>query len=83
MTCLCDTLYSEGESNKSRTEYQIGDIDLTKALVPEEEAADEDGAESFDFDELMKDHNGSTNFGPADASLDAFAAEADESLDVS
>lgn len=79
VTCLCDTLYSEGESDKSRTEYQIEDIDVTKALIPEESASDDDVVENdgFDFGNLMDDHNTSTDFGSADASLEAFMMEAD------
>ena len=79
VTCLCDTLYSEGESDKSRTKYQIEDIDVTKALIPEESASDDDIVENdgIDFGNLIDDHNTSTDFSSADASLEAFMMEAD------
>ena len=85
VTCLCDTLYSEGESEKSRTEYQIEDIDITKFLIPEEGSGDEDSVENenFDFSDLIGDHSVSMHFGSVDASVEEFVMEADAILDNS
>ena len=85
MTCLCDTLYSEGESEKSRTTYQIEDIDAVNASIPEEGSSDEDSVEndSFDFEQLMNDHSTSMDFGSADASVEAFHMDANGILDDS
>lgn len=83
VTCLSDTLYSEGESDKSRTEYQIEDIDVTMSLIPDENSSDDDGTDGFDIGELMDDHNAAMGFGAADASVETFGMEADAILDDS
>ena len=83
VTCLCDTLYSEGESEKSRTTYQIEDIDAINASMPEDGSGDEDSVEneSFDFEQLMNNHSTSMDFGSADASVEAFDMDANGILD--
>lgn len=84
VTCLCDTLYSEGESEKSRTDYQIEDIDVTNALIPEEGSGDEDTVENeelFDFEQLMNDHSASIDVSSSDASVKAFDVDANGILD--
>jgi hypothetical protein len=83
VTCLCDTLYSEGESEKSRTTYQIEDIDAVNASIPEDGSGDEDSVEieSFDFEQLMNDHSTSMDFDSADASVEAFDMDANGILD--
>lgn len=83
MTCLCDTLYSEGESEKSRTTYQIEVIDAVNASIPEDGSGDEDSVEteSFDFEQLMNDHSTSMDFDSADASVEAFDMDANGILD--
>jgi hypothetical protein len=78
VTCLSDTLYSEGESDKSRTEYQIEDIDTIKSLIPDESTNDEDGSESFDLSYLMNGQGAPMDFD--DASAAAFDLEADSLL---
>ena len=85
VTCLCDTLYFEGESEKSRTTYQIEDIDAVKASIPEEGTGDEDSGEneSFDFEQLLNNHSRAMDFGSADPSVEAFDIDANEVLDDS
>ena len=76
VTCLCDTLYSEGESEKSRVEYQIEDIDISKSLIPEEGSSDGDVADDFDFGDMLEDHDLAMDFRTA-----SFDVEADSILD--
>lgn len=84
VTCLCDTLYSEGESEKSRTEYQIDDIDITKSLLPEEGSGDDDSIENeelFDYEQPMNNHNTSMDVSSSDALVKAFDMDANGILD--
>ena len=81
VTCLSDTLYAEGESEKSRIEYQLEDIDVTKGLVPDEGASDEEGTESFDLSDMLDEHNTSMDFGTANPSLEAFTMDVDSVFD--
>lgn len=88
MTALCDTLYAEESSTKSRAAHHIETIALGFQLISADKYADNDEEienPQLDIDLQVNEHHAVLHFNPEDINtvVENFSSNADAILDES